>query len=94
MSPSPLNFLPEAAGQAQQQIIYGQVSPNQPLPTDFADPLYVIQTDWTTGIYFTIEPGRWKAEHGATLPAALADCLLIKDPRDNLWCVSWSGIYS
>jgi hypothetical protein len=86
-----LNFLPNALGQGQERVSYGEVSHAQPLPTSFSQPLYVVQPDFTVDYYFTIPAGQWFAANGAVMPTAGVPCLLILDNRGSMWCVAWGG---
>lgn len=90
--PNPLALIPNAASQAQQQLIWGQVSTSQPAPASFTSPLYVTRPRWSTDYYWALT--NWPACHGATLPAAGAECLLTIDTAGNLRCVWWDGRYA
>lgn len=90
MSPNVLQLLPNALSQPKTQILFARVSANQPLPLAASDPLYVVIPDIDNDLYWKIHPGFW-APNGTALPAASAQCLLIYDNRQNLWCVQWAS---
>jgi hypothetical protein len=90
--PNALAFLPNAIGQSQPPVLYGQVAYGQPAPTSFLQPLYVHLTDWTTDFFLTFE--NWPVIHGATLPAVGADVTIMVDNRENYRVVWWDGAWT
>lgn len=84
-----LALLQGAAGPQPPQIIQGNV---HAAPASFNDTLKVEFPNWQTGYFWNVTD--WPACHGATLPAAGAECLLLIDDRRNLRCVWWDGIYA
>lgn len=87
-----LNLMPNALSQNAEDIVYAQVSINQPVPTSYSDPLYVVIPDADANEFLTITD--WPKVEGSSFPTSGADCLLIADNRANWRCVWWSGLYS
>lgn len=87
MSPSLLNFLPNAVSQNGARIFYAEVT--TPAPETFTDPLQVVLPDWSNDIPITITD--WPAVHGSTLPSPGDAALLIADSRGFSRCVWLAG---
>jgi hypothetical protein len=92
--PSILNLLgPHAIAQPQAERVTGTVSLNQPAPTSFQSPLYVLIDGWSTDNY--VKVSRWLSCNGLALPQPGAAVVLFKDSVDTQadWvCVWWDGI--
>jgi hypothetical protein len=90
--PNILALVPNAVGQPRATRIYGQVSTHKPAPSNFSDPVYVVIPQWHDTYFYQFND--WPADHGNTLPAQGADCLIEIDDQRNMWLVRWKGAHS
>jgi hypothetical protein len=73
-----LALLAQAVNQPRPQISAGVISSEQPLPTSYNDPLYVVEP-WAPTVFRTIN--YWTAT--TDTPPAGAQCLLILVAKPN-----------
>lgn len=91
--PNPIQITPNGgrAPDPNAKLAYAKVSPRQPAPSSFSDPLFVV-FDYDPDTALTIN--QWPAIHGATLPAIGADVLLAHDSNNNWRIIWWAGDHS
>jgi hypothetical protein len=76
------------------QLLYGQISVNQPAPSSKDDPLYVIFPTWNSRNYFVINSGYWDPHNGGGLPTGGEACLAVRlSPLLPMFCIQWGGVY-
>jgi hypothetical protein len=82
----------------QSRVVRGYISTNQPAPTGFPTPgsqenlLWVIDPE--ASVDRPLGPCQWNADHGATLPAQGAECVVITDNQEVPTVVWWAGAHS
>ncbi len=82
-------LLHHSVGQAQERLLYGEVSLAQPVPQSFADPLYVVRPEFSNDWYWKITD--WPACNGTALPIAGTPVLVVVDSRENPRVVWWES---
>lgn len=82
----------------QSRIVRGYISRNRPAPTGFPVPgsaenlLWVITPE--TSLDRPLGPCWWNADHGATLAAQGAECVVIFDDQEVPTVLWWAGAHS
>jgi hypothetical protein len=82
----------------QSRVVRGYISRNRPAPTGFPVPgsldnlLWVITPE--TSLDRPLGPCWWNADHGATLPAQGAECVVMMDDQEIPTVVSWMGAHT
>lgn len=82
----------------QPRVVRGYISTNRPAPTGFPVPgseenlLWVITPE--TSVERPLGPCWWNADHGATLPAQGAECVVIFDTKEVPTVIFWMGAHS
>ena len=79
-------------GLQAQQIMFGQVSQNQPAPASFNDPVFVLVP--AISMETPYGPLSWPATHGRTLPGPGDSMVLALDERGVVHVIAWDGAYS
>jgi hypothetical protein len=82
----------------QSPVVRGYISTNRPAPTGFPkvgseeNLVWVITPE--TSVDRPLGPCRWNADHGATLPAQGAACVVVTDNQGVGTVVWWEGNHS
>jgi hypothetical protein len=82
----------------QSRVVRGYISTNRPAPTGFPAPgseenlLWVITPE--TSVERPLGPCWWNADHGATLPAQGAECVVLTDDQEVPTVIFWMGAHT
>jgi hypothetical protein len=82
----------------ESPVVRGYISTNRPAPTGFpkvgseANLLWVITPE--TSVERPLGPCWWNADHGATLPAQGAECVVLVDNQGHGTVIWWAGNHS
>ena len=82
----------------ESRLVRGEISPNRPAPTGFPkvgsqeNLVWVILPEQT--LDRPVGPCWWNADHGATLPAQGAPCVVMFDNTDTPTVIWWAGNHS
>lgn len=98
--PPSVQELAQARGTLREEsrVVRGYISTNRPAPTGFPtvggeeNLVWVVLPEQT--LDRVVGPCWWSADHGATLPAPGAACVVMFDNTDTPWVVAWQGNHS
>jgi hypothetical protein len=82
----------------QSPIVRGEISTNRPAPTGFPkvgseeNLLWVVTAE--TSVDRPLGPCWWNADHGVTLPAQGAKCVLVMDNKGIATVIWWAANHS
>jgi len=81
-----LTLIPNATSQPAPAVLYGTVSANQPAPSSFADPLYVVEPHAPASFQTFAQ---WPQCNGSTLPVAGDGVVFVRDNYGQLHVTVW-----
>jgi hypothetical protein len=82
----------------ESRVVRGYVSTSRPSPTGFPIPGSEVNLLWVitpeTSVERPLGPCWWNADHGATLPAQGAECVVLTDNEEVPTVIFWQGAHT